>query len=174
MIAIDRRREATAVPNGARSARPPKAGLARIAPGPRESLIEVAIPEMCRRRGGRPRCLRHATCDARVVDDLGDQARPAALVARAQPAPRVRVEEFVKPHVVLPIGIEVQGVVAVVDGAAAIVPAGEEMLDAVLQLLGDEAEVHVFAGADGTFDLEGFAVEHVEAEDGFDEEEVDC
>lgn len=146
VIAIDRRGEAAPVPNGARRARPPEPGLAgTIAHGARESLIEVAIPEMCRRRGGRARGLRHAARDARVVDDLGDQARPAALVARPQPAPRVGVEELVEPHVVLPVGIEIQGVVAVVDGAAAVIPAGEEVLDPVLELLGDEAEVHVFA-----------------------------
>lgn len=145
VVAIDRRSEATPVPNGARSARPPEPGLAGMAHGPREGLIEVAIPEMCRRCGRRPRCLRHAACDARVVDDLGDQSRPAALVACPQPSPGIGVEEFVEPHVILPIGIEIQGVVAVVDGAAAIVTAGEEMLDAVLELLGDEAEMHVLA-----------------------------
>ena len=146
VIAIDRRGEAAPVPNGARSARPPEPGLAGIiAHSPRKSLVEIAIPEMRRRCGGRPRCLRHAACDARVVDDLRDQPRPAALVARPQPPARVGVEEFVEPHVVLPVGIEIQGVVAVVDGAAAVVPAGEEVLDPVLELLGDEAEVHVFA-----------------------------
>lgn len=145
MIAIDGRGEATPVPNGARSARAPNSGLAGIAHGPREGLIEVAIPEMRCRCSRRPGGLWHAACDAGVVDDLRDQSRPAALVARPQPSPGVGVEEFVEPHVVLPIGVEIQSVVAVVDGAAAIVSASEEMLDAVLKLLSDEAEVHVFA-----------------------------
>ena len=48
------------------------------------------------------------------------------------------------------------------------------MLQSVLEFFGNMAEMHVLSASCRTFDLQTVAVEHVEAEEGLDEKEVDA
>lgn len=100
-----------------------------------------------------------------VVNDLCNQTSPAALVGGTQAAAGIAVEELVEPEVILPVLVKVEEVRLGIDGAAALVVAGKEMLHSVLKLLGDMAQVHVIARAGGTLDLERVAVEHVETKE---------
>lgn len=84
-------------------------------------------------------------CLPGVVDNLGDETGPAALVGSSETTTGIAVEELVEPEVVLPVLVEVKQVGLCVDGAAALVVAGEEVLHSVLKLLGDLAQMHVVA-----------------------------
>lgn len=77
------------------------------------------------------------------MDDLGDETSPTALVGSSETAAGIAVKEFVEPEVVLPVLIKVEQIGVRVDGTAALVIAGEEMLHPVLKLLGDLAQMHV-------------------------------
>lgn len=43
-----------------------------------------------------------------IVDDLGDETCPSALVGRSQSTSGVSIEELVEPHVVLPVLVEIE------------------------------------------------------------------
>lgn len=77
-----------------------------------------------------------------------------------------------EPEVVLPVIVEVEEIGAGVDGAAAFVVSREQMLQSVLDFLRHVPQMHVLARAGGTFDLQRVAVEHVEAQEGLDKQEV--
>lgn len=102
-------------------------------------------------------------CSPSVLDDLGDKTSPAALVGSTKTAAGIAVKELVEPEVVLPMLVKVEEIGVRIDGTTAFVVAGEEMLHAVLKLLGDLAQMHVITRACRTLDLEGITVEHVEA-----------
>lgn len=104
-----------------------------------------------------------------IVNHLCNQARPPALMCRAEPSAGIAVEKLVKPQVIPPVGVEIQGIVAAVDAPAAVVVALEQVLQAVLDLLGHVAQVHVLARADGAFDLEVVAEIEEEALQRLDE-----
>lgn len=108
------------------------------------------------------------------MDDLCNEARPTALMGGTEAAACIAIEELVEPEVILPVLIEVEEIRLGIDGSTALVVAGEEMLHSVLEFLGDVAKVHVLARAGGTLDLERVAIEHVETEEGLDEQEVDA
>ena len=93
-------------------------------------------------REGGARSLRQTTVDTGVVDDLGDQTGPAALVGCAETAACVAVEELVEPEVVFPVFVEVEEVGAGVHGATAFVVAYSAMVIMLaIQLIGEYRRV---------------------------------
>jgi hypothetical protein len=84
------------------------------------------------------------------------------------------MEELVEPKIIGPIGIEIEFVNAAIACSAPIITAGKDVLEAVLELFGNVAEVHVFSRSLGTLNSEGIAVEHIEAQEGLDKQEVDA
>lgn len=78
-----------------------------------------------------------------------------------------------EPEVVAPVWVEIEHVVSIIASSAAVVAFGEDVLEPVLEFFGNVAEVHEFAGAGGTFDLEVLAVVHVVAEERLNQKEVD-
>jgi hypothetical protein len=83
------------------------------------------------------------------------------------------MEELMEPKVVAPVRVEVKHVVISIAGTAPVVCTSKDVLEAMLELLGDVAKMHVFPRARGAFYFEGLSVEHVEAEERFNEKEVD-
>ena len=75
----------------------------------------------------------------------------------------VCMEELVEPEVIAPIRIKIEFVIASVTCSAPVITTGENMLKAVLELLRDVAKVHIFPRTLRAFNLEGVAIEHIEA-----------
>ncbi len=68
--------------------------------------------------------------------------------------------------------VKVQQIVAFVDSSSAIVTTDEEMLEAVLNLLGHVTQVHELTRTCWTFDLERVTIEHVKPKKRFDQQKV--
>jgi hypothetical protein len=135
-----------------------------------ERIVEIMGSGAARRAW----CLREAAIDTRIMYHLRDQARPAALMCGAETAAAVAVEELVEPEVFFPVGVEIEDVVPVINSSSTVVVSRKKMLQSVLEFFGDVAEMHVLSASCRTFDLQTVAVEHVEAKEGLDEEEVDA
>lgn len=63
-----------------------------------------------------------------VMDDLGNQASPAALVRCSKAPSGITVKEFVEPHVIFPVLIEVEKVRVVVYRSTSFIVTGKQML----------------------------------------------
>lgn len=107
------------------------------------------------------------------MNQTRDQTRPAALMASSQAPACVAIEELVEPKVVLPMRIEIEQVITGIDAPPAILVPGHQMLQPVLDFLGDVAQVHEVTASRGTFDLEIVSVEEEEALERLDQQEVD-
>lgn len=128
---------------------------------------------------------RQTTFSTGVLDDFGDQTRPASLMRCANSAARVAVKVLVEEDVIAEIGIMVHFAVKTVVSTFTIFIAEEDVAESlrsergkpvgcyVLKFSGDAKERHLVSTAGGTFDLEVVAVIHPEALETFDEEEID-
>jgi hypothetical protein len=94
-------------------------------------------------------------------------------VCGTQTTTRIAVEELVEPHVILPELIEIKAIVAVVDAPSSVVRSRKQVLQTMLDLLSNLAQMHIVAATGRAFDLELRAVEQIEALKGFNEKEVD-
>lgn len=109
-----------------------------------------------------------------IVNHSSDQARPTTLVGSTESSATITIEELVEPKVVLPVLIKIETVVAAVDATSAIVGAGKQMLETMLDLLCNLAQVHVFTAPGRTFHLELVSVEEEESLQRLYQEEVDA
>lgn len=175
-VAIDARHKARSVADGPGGRRPshPRAGAGGtdVSVFPGEATAVDVVKVVGGGRGRSPRGLWQAAVDAGVVDHLGHQTRPAALVGGPEPTARVAVEELKEPQVVSPVRIKVERVVARVDRTTTFVVTHHEMLQTMLDLFRDVAQVHVLTRAGRALDLETGAVEHVEPEQRLDKQKV--
>lgn len=108
-----------------------------------------------------------------VVDHASHQTGPTTLVGSTESTATVAVEELVEPKIVLPVRVEVQKVVSGVDATTTLVVTRHQVLQTMLDLLGDVAQMHVVATARGTLDLELVSVEQEESLKRLNQKEVD-
>jgi len=125
-----------------------------------EDVVKVVI--RCNRRG--PWGMGKTTVHAGVVYHLCDQSCPTGLMRSTEASSVVTVEELIEPDVITPVGVVVEHINSSIAGAAPVIVARKDMLEAVLELFRNLAEVHVIAGALGALNLERAAVEHVETQ----------
>jgi hypothetical protein len=93
-------------------------------------------------------------------------------MACAEAGAGVCVEELVEPKIFAPIGIEIELIATSIACSSPVIAAGEDMLKTVLELLGDMTKVHIFSRTLGAFNSEGVTIEHIEAQEGLDKQEV--
>src|SRR5215470_18964951 len=99
---------------------------------------------------------------AALLEQLGDEARPAGLVAGADARAVVAVKVLVEEHEVTPVWVALEFLGAAVDGPASVGASQEDARQPPRQLRGDLPEVQPRAGAGRELDLQGVAVEVVE------------
>src|SRR6266540_6872214 len=119
----------------------------------------------CRRRT--PRMLL-----ATLLQELGDQAGPAGLVAGADAGPAVAVEVLVEQDQVAPVGIALEQLEGAVDRPASVTAAQEDAGEAPRQLGRDLPQRHRLPRARGELDLELALEEVIEALERLDQQEV--
>lgn len=103
-----------------------------------------------------------------IMDHPGDQSSPTTLVGSAEATTAVSVEEFVEPHVVFPILIEIKTIVPSIDATSPIIRSGKEMLKTMLDLFRHFAKMHIVAASSWAFNLEVGSIKQVEALERFD------
>lgn len=107
------------------------------------------------------------------MNHSGDESGPSTLVSGTKSTASISVKELMEPHVVLPMLVEIETVITVVDTSSSIVSSSEKMLKAMLDLLRDLAQVHIVTTSSGTLDLELGSVEEEETLQRLDQQEVD-
>src|SRR5438309_7110946 len=142
----------------AHDVRPPN-GAAR---GRRSSAISIP------RGPGRPA----ATSLAALLDGLGDEPRPARLVAGADAGALVAVKILVEEEKVAPVRIDLERPGGTVHGAPAVAAAQEQADEPARQLARDVPEVEQAVRPGRAFDLEVVAVEVVELLQRLDQQVV--
>src|SRR5262245_42301518 len=112
------------------------------------------------------------TSAAALLKQLGDDAGPARLVARADAPTRVAVKVFVEQHEVAPMRIGVEHVGVAVHRTTALAVAQEDTGDAPRELGRNLAERHEVARAGRVLHLDVAAKEVVKALQRLDEQEI--
>lgn len=134
-----------------------------------EDIIEIMIHSSSRGT----RRLWKAAAQSGIVDHPSDQSSPATLMCSSKSSARIAVKKFIEPHIILPVRIEVEHIISIVDGAATIIPASHEMLQAMLDFLRYATKMHHVSRACGTLYFELRSIEHIESLKRLDEEEID-
>ena len=117
----------------------------------------AGAPERRTRTSSRMRC---GCCAAEtaslsaLLQQLGHQSRPARLMAGAQPGAIVAVEILVEQNVIAEMRIGLKFLRAAKYRPAAMLVAQEKTREPARQLRGDFRQVHLNAGAGGTFHLQ--------------------
>ena len=106
------------------------------------------------------------------MNHLRNQSGPAALMCRSQATAGITIEELVVPHVVFPVWIKVQHLVAVVDGSSTVISASKQMLETMLYFFRNMTKMHVVTRACRALHLEGVTIVEMEALTRFNEQEV--
>src|SRR5262249_17471656 len=117
--------------------------------------------------------INHAASLPTLLDQLRHEPRPPRLVARTNTRSVVAVEVFVEEDQVAPVLVGLELLRATADGAAAVLVAQEDVVQAAGDLAGGLPERRGPAGAGGEFDAEVVAGEVVELLQRLDEQEVD-
>src|SRR5580692_11384737 len=104
---------------------------------------------------------------------IGDGRRPAGVMARAEAAPRITVEIFVKEKIVLPERIDGVAAEGSRVGPRAVRAGQENRGRAALEFPRHRAEVHHLAAPGRAFNLETAAVEMVITLERLDQQIVD-
>src|SRR5436309_12854996 len=115
---------------------------------------------------------RARTSLARLLEQLGDEARPARLVTGADAGAVVTVEVLVEEDQVAPVRVGGEALDAPVDRSPAPLVAQEDPCQPARQLGGHLPERHHLPRARREFHLQLAAVEVIEALQRFDEQEV--
>src|SRR6266545_3268925 len=108
-----------------------------------------------------------------LLEKLGDEPRPAGLVAGADAGTVVAVKVLVEGNQAAPVRVSLEDLRPAVDRPAAIRSRQEDAREPPRQLGPDLPEVHLPVGARGTRDLEIVAEETVELLERLDQEKVD-
>lgn len=107
------------------------------------------------------------------MDHLGNQSSPAALVRSTETTTSVSIKELMEPQVILPMLVKVKEIRSGISSPTPFIVSGKQMLQPVLNLFRDVAQMHIIARARRALDLERIAVEHVKPEQGLDQQEID-
>ena len=136
----------------------------------RKNVIKIVV---CSNAGG-PRGMGQATIHTGIMNHLGNQTRPPGLMRSSETVAGVAVEKLVEEDIVAPMDVVVEHIASAIAGPAAVIVSNEDVLQAVLKLLGHLAKVHKVAGSSGTFNLELVSVKHVEPQQRFDQKKIDA
>src|SRR5947209_10257780 len=109
---------------------------------------------------------------AALLEELGDEAGPARLVARADAGAVVAVEVLVEQNHVAPVRVALELLRVAEDRPAAVLAAQEDPREAPRELGRHLPEVQLCAGAGRALDLQAVAVEVLELLDRLDREIV--
>src|SRR6267142_3925499 len=113
-----------------------------------------------------------ATSLAALLDELGDEPRPARLVAGADAGALIAVKILVEEEKVAPVWIDLERPDGAVHGAPAVAAAQEQADEPARQLARDVPEVEQAVRAGRALDLEVVAVEVVELLQRLDQQVV--
>ena len=91
----------------------------------------------------------------------------------SQTTTSIAIKKLVEPEIVLPVGIKVQLLVAIVDCSPSLIISYKQVLQSVLKLFRDMTKMHVITRASRTLNLQTLTVEHVETQERFDKQKVD-
>lgn len=108
-----------------------------------------------------------------VMDHASNQPGPSTLMGGTKTSSSVAIKELMVPEVVLPMLIKVKAVVASIYATSAIILSGKQVLQPVLDLFRNLAEMHIITAASRAFHLKFMAVEEEESLQRFNEEKVD-
>ena len=95
---------------------------------------------------------------ALLLNQLGDQARPAGLVARAKARAAVAMKILVEQEMVAPVWVCLQECIAAVEGPVALLIAQKEIDQPVREHIGHAIQRQILAGACRAFDQKIIAV----------------
>src|SRR2546428_10528540 len=99
---------------------------------------------------------------AALLQELGDEARPARLVARAHAGAVVAVEGFVEENQVAPVGVPLERFRPAEDRPAPVLAAQKDPGEPPRVIAGGLPEVQPYPGRGPALDLESVAAEVVE------------
>src|SRR5256714_4549047 len=117
-------------------------------------------------------CTLHFGCSpAPLVNQRGDEARPAGLVRSAEAHARVAVEVFVEEYEVAPVRVVLEFSVPAVHGPAPFAVAREDAYEPVGEATRHLVELHARLAGDGAFDRELLAVSLAELSQRFNHHE---